>query len=173
MPAPNPIPPSSNKMVVKMRNGRWRWCNADVESAQKPAYQSMTVYQPNGRMMAGASPAVHQKTIPRKLNQINPIPKMAVWLMKNAPPSSSPPPASHMPHVRRSALRSTVNPSQISKMALKKETDSTAQLRKMLSIMGNCQWSIVLSITHISSRTWKSCKLLAFVTTRSELNYVF
>jgi hypothetical protein len=58
-----------------------------------------------------------------------------VWIRKKTPPKRISPPASHNPQVLRSALSSTVRPSQINRMVLKSETAITAEFNTQFSVI--------------------------------------
>src|SRR5690606_11671999 len=91
-----------------------------------PAYQIIARYQNSGIATAGSSAPYHQKRAAR-VSWPKSRERKAVWLTKNAPPTSIPPPASQIPQVRRSAFSSTVAPSHRSTMALASETATVAQ----------------------------------------------
>ena len=84
------------------------------------------MYQANGSVMTAPKPRYHQKFIAPS-SEVGLRTRITVWLTKNAPPVSSPPPISQTPHERRSALSSTIKPSQSSRIVLVSETAITAQ----------------------------------------------
>jgi len=101
-----------------------------------PVYHNTTTYHASGAAMMGSQPKCH-KTSRSNVAARKPRAMMAVCVRKKMPLHSKPPPASQMPHVRRSALSNTTMPNHNSTIALNNETANTAVSSRKLPDM--CQ----------------------------------